>query len=177
MTEETAHGVARQLRNSGADRAVLKPAWGASGVGVELVETGNEKDAVSRVRRSAPGRPLLLQEYIPEIADGEYSLVYFRGDFSHAFLKTPERQDFRVNSQYGGKNAAVLVDTQMKSAGAFVLTKIPLPSVYARVDMVKRGTDFILMEIELNEPALGLQFSPTAADRFAKAVLAELSGD
>jgi len=175
VAEETADGIARQLRNRGADGAVLKPAWGASGVGVELVEPGNEKDAVSRVRRSAPGRPLLLQEYIPEIADGEYSLVYFRGRFSHAFLKTPERQDFRVNSQYGGKNAAVHIDEQMRSAGEFILTKIPLPSVYARVDMVKRGTDFVLMEIELSEPALGLQFSTSAADSFAKAILAELS--
>lgn len=52
------------------------------------------------------------------------------------------------------------------------LAETPL---YARVDGVLRGRQFILMELELIEPGLALHFDPHAADRFADAALRRLS--
>jgi hypothetical protein len=39
---------------------------------------------------------------------------------------------------------------------------------------VVREGRFVLMELELNEPGLGLQLAPGAADRFADALLRRL---
>jgi hypothetical protein len=55
-----------------------------------------------------------------------------------------------------------------------VLSLIPRPAVYARVDGVVRDGQFILMELEVNEPGLGLDLAPQSADRFADALLRRL---
>jgi len=49
------------------------------------------------------GGPFLIQQFIPEIqSDGEISLVYIDGQFSHAVLKRPRAGDFRVQQEHGG---------------------------------------------------------------------------
>ncbi len=49
---------------------------------------------------------ILVQEFLPEIAEGEVSLVYFDGVFSHAIRKCPPAGEFRVNSRFGATRAA-----------------------------------------------------------------------
>jgi hypothetical protein len=46
--------------------------------------------------------------------------------------------------------------------------------VYARIDGVVQGPRFVLMEVEVNEPGLGLDLVPGAADRFADALVRHL---
>jgi hypothetical protein len=46
--------------------------------------------------------------------------------------------------------------------------------LYARVDGVLRDGRFLLMEVEVNEPGLGLHLAPGAAERFATTLLARL---
>ncbi len=46
---------------------------------------------------------------------------------------------------------------------------------YARVDGVVRDGNFLLMELELLEPELFLEFDPQAVDKFAQAVVQALS--
>jgi hypothetical protein len=50
----------------------------------------------------------------------------------------------------------------------------PLAPLYARVDGVLREGRFLLMEVEVNEPGLGLDLAPGSAERFADALLARL---
>ena len=46
---------------------------------------------------------LLTQEFIPEIKErGEFSLIYFNSNFSHAVRKFNKSGDFRINTEYGG---------------------------------------------------------------------------
>jgi glutathione synthase/RimK-type ligase-like ATP-grasp enzyme len=122
-------------------------------------------------------RPFLVQEYLPGVTEGgEVSLVFFEGTFSHALLKCPQAGEFRVNSQYGGTVSllggppAVLVDQARATLDA--LPEVPL---YARVDGVWGDGRFVLLELELNEPALGLHLAPAAADRFADAIVERLA--
>ena len=57
---------------------------------------------------SVAGQRMMIQPYLPTIAEeGEYSLFYFGGSFSHAIIKRPAAGDFRVQEQYGGYEAAV----------------------------------------------------------------------
>ena len=82
-----------------------------------------------------------------------------------------------MQEQYGGKEEAVAApeDALALSEGAFVATAAITASgtlAYARVDMLRDGDGvFRLMELELIEPSLFLQFAPDKGVAFAEALL------
>ncbi|MEL6986099.1 MAG: hypothetical protein AAFO29_26960, partial [Actinomycetota bacterium] len=110
----------------GLDRVVVKPAWGASGHGVELAKTTELPALAGSWQADATRRPMLIQEFIPHIHAGEVALVYFAGTFSHAMLRQPAAGDFRVNGDHGGSASALdhvdpaLIDLGSKNEGRFV---------------------------------------------------------
>jgi glutathione synthase/RimK-type ligase-like ATP-grasp enzyme len=97
--------------------------------------------------------------------------VFFDGVFSHGLLRRPAPGDFRVNWQYGGSMEATALDPAIVRDMAFVLALLPAPALYARVDGVAVDGRFVLMEVEVNEPGLGLDLVDGAAGRFAEAIL------
>ena len=56
------------------------------------------------------------------------------------------------------------------------LAALPERPLYARVDGVVRETKFLLMELELIEPNLFLEFGTGAADRMASAIVSRIGG-
>ena len=51
--------------------------------------------------------PVMVQEFLSEIQDGgEWSLMFFGGEFSHAVVKRPATGDFRVQVEHGGSAVA-----------------------------------------------------------------------
>lgn len=166
--------VASALDDLRLDEAVIKPAIGASGVGVERVRRGDEAAAVGRVRDGARAEQVLVQEFMPEIASGELAGVFFDGAFSHGLRRMPAPGQFRVNSQYGGRMEATVLPADVARQMAAVLALLPEPALYARVDGIVREGRFVLMELEVNEPGLGLHLAPGSAERFADAILARL---
>lgn len=111
---------------------------------------------------------------MPEISDGETSLVFFANQFSHALHRQPSAGDFRANSEYGSTmTRAADVDPAKIAFAASVLATLPSTPTYARVDIVGSGSAVTLMELELNEPALGLHLAAGSAARFADALLSE----
>lgn len=122
----------------------------------------------------------LLQAYLPEIATaGEWSLLYFGGQFSHAVLKTPAAGDWRVQVQYGGQTQAAQAPAHVLAAAQQVLDAsvglLGMSPTYARVDGVEIDGAFVLMELELIEPYLFTEHHPQANARLVAAVLAALS--
>ena len=117
---------------------------------------------------------LLVQEFVPEIAGGELAGVFFEGVFSHALRRVPAPREFRVNSQYGGRvEPATLADDTIRQMTA-VLGLLPRRPLYARIDGVLRAGRFLLMEVEVHEPGLGLDLARGSAERFADALVARL---
>jgi glutathione synthase/RimK-type ligase-like ATP-grasp enzyme len=100
--------------------------------------------------------------------------VFFDGVFSHGLQRVPAEGEFRVNSQFGGRMEAASLDGGTIGAMAGVLGLLPSAPLYARIDGVSRGGRFVLMEVEVNEPGLGLHLAPGAGDRFAEALAARL---
>jgi glutathione synthase/RimK-type ligase-like ATP-grasp enzyme len=174
IVEADAWMVASALDRMSLVEAVIKPTVGASGVGVERVRRGHEADAVARLRAVASSPRLLVQEFIPEVAAGESAGVFFDGVFSHGLQRVPAEGEFRVNSQFGGRMEAASLDGPTIGAMAGVLRLLPSAPLYARIDGVRRGERFVLMEVEVNEPGLGLHLAPGAGDRFAEALIARL---
>jgi len=101
--------------------------------------------------------------------------VFFDGAFSHGLRRVPVAGKFRINTQYGGRIEAITLTPDVIDAMAAVLALLPERPLYARVDGVARAGRFMLIEVEVNEPGLGLDLVAGAAERFADAVIARLS--
>jgi glutathione synthase/RimK-type ligase-like ATP-grasp enzyme len=158
----------------GFDRVVVKPVWGASGHGVNLVRRADLAATGRDWMVNPDRRPMLVQEFVPEVGSGECALVFFRGEFSHALLRRPAVGDFRVNSQYGGSVSLLDdVDATMVELGGKIEATLPEVATYVRIDLVATGSGHVVMEIEVNEPALGLDLAPGSAARFAAALVGE----
>lgn len=170
-----APAVAEAMERLDLREAVIKPLFGASGFGVERVSRGKEAEALARAQARKPTDRLLVQELVPGIEGGELAGVFFDGVFSHGLLRRPAPGDFRVNSQYGGTMEAARLEAATVRDMAAVLALLPTPPLYARVDGVVVGGAFVLMEVEVNEPGLGLDLAEGSAGRFAEAILARLA--
>ncbi len=47
---------------------------------------------------------VIIQKFIPEISQGEFSFVFFGDTFSHSYLKVGTINDYRVQASFGGKS-------------------------------------------------------------------------
>ena len=156
---------------TGWSRAVVKPLTGASGCSVERVAREGVADAVSRLAAEARASGVLVQEFLPEIVKGELSLIYFDGIFSHTVRKHPPQGEFRVNSRFGATRSPEMPPREVTEQGAAALRALPEVPLYARVDGVVRDGALIVIEVEVLEPGLFLDFDPGSAERFAAATI------
>lgn len=153
-------------------RAVVKPAVSASAYGTWRTSRSSATVDQAQFDELVMRRAVLVQPFADEIVtSGEWSIVFFDGEFSHAVLKKPASGDFRVQEELGGhaeprRPSAVLVEEARR-----VLSHVAEPLLYARVDGIERDGHFILMELEINEPFLYLGSSSGAAERFADAIV------
>ncbi|QTC90990.1 ATP-grasp domain-containing protein [Brevundimonas goettingensis] len=124
----------------------------------------------------APEGAAMIQPYLPAIAsEGETSLLFFGGTFSHAVNKTPVPGDFRIQVQFGGTYVSVEPPAEAMALAQQVLAAIDEPLLYARIDMTRDGEGrWVLMEAELIEPDFYLKNDPRAGAGFAEAVRARL---
>ena len=116
---------------------------------------------------------MLIQPYLESVTgEGELSLFYFGGRFSHAVRKVATGGDFRVQPQFGGRFTLFDPDAEMLGAAKAVLKAAPLGIIYARVDLI-RGADgrLVLMELEAIEPDLYLDLAPDGGAAFVQAVV------
>lgn len=160
------------LEARGWDEAVIKPAVSASAHGTWRTSRATAHADQPRFAQQRQRDDLLVQPYLPEIAsEGEWSLVFLADQFSHAALKRPALGDFRVQPHVGGHSAPSVPRPSLIEEAHAVLAMIDTPLLYARVDGVVVQGRFVLMELEINEPCLFLDFSPDAPSRFANAIL------
>ena len=150
---------------TGADCVIVKPT--VSG-GAWMPLRGGRGAALV----GAPAGAAMLQPYLPTIeTEGETSLLFFGGRFSHAVNKRPVPGDFRIQSEYGGAYRAVEPAPGALALARQVLDAVDAPLLYARIDLVPDAQRrWLLMEAELIEPDLYLGQAPDAGAAFAGAV-------
>jgi len=148
---------------------VIKPPVSASAMGAHRLGPNDDLPPES-VRR-----PMIVQPLIEEIArTGEFSLMLFDGEYSHAVVKQPKSGDFRVQEYHGG----VTRPCTAPPAGAVrlaqaALAAAPARATYARVDIVPDDEGTLrIMELELIEPALFLDHAPDGGAAFTRSILA-----
>ncbi|RKE22400.1 RimK family alpha-L-glutamate ligase [Streptomyces sp. TLI_171] len=141
----------------------------------DTVRTADHAEALAHVGAlTAAGRTAMVQPYLAMVEDeGETSLLYLGGEFSHAVRRGP---------MLGGGFADVPREPE---ADQLALAERVLDAVaersellYARVDLVRTPDGApVLIELELTEPRLFLGLHPAGPDRLAAAALRLLPGN
>ena len=158
----------RQLDQFDGDEIVIKPWVGASAWQIVRTKQSELGHVVTpELRRDG----FMIQQYAPEIADGEYSVVFFDGRFSHAVLKKPRTGDFRTQPELGATQSLVVPTATILSGAEAVLKVLPQRPHYARIDGILQSGRFVLMEAELIEPELYFHIAPNAAAEMAALIL------
>jgi glutathione synthase/RimK-type ligase-like ATP-grasp enzyme len=159
----------RFFREAGTRRAVLKPRVSATAYSTYLLERDQRLDDAAWAPLESVGS--LLQAFVPEIADGEASLMFVDGTFTHAVRKRPTEGEFRVQRDFGGRIESLAPSAALREFAERVLASTPHPWLYARVDVVEAAEGPVLMELELIEPDLFLARRPAAAERLADGLI------
>lgn len=165
------------LRDYGWESAGVEPAVGTSSTDVWRTSADEAPARQAEFASLAAESDVLVQEFAPEINEGERSLVFFQGRFGHALRSQPAADDFRAHPDFG---ATTTLDTPgpalVDQARAVVETACDVLNIppealpYARIDGIERGGEFRLMELELIEPFLGLATAEHAVDVFTDAI-------
>jgi glutathione synthase/RimK-type ligase-like ATP-grasp enzyme len=159
-----AEALAAAARRFGTEDIVVKPQVSAGG---------------HRTVRLRPGEPpaevvedAMIQPFQAAVGgDGELSVFFFAGKFSHAVRKVAAAGEFRVQPSYGGRLSRFDPDAGVLATARRALAAAPHLPVYARVDLV-RGADGrpLLMELEAIEPDIYLDLAPEGGRAWAKAI-------
>ena len=154
-------------RRFGSEFLVIKPPVSAGASGTHLLKPNDDLPADSR------GLPMIIQPLIEEIGKtGEFSLLLFDGELSHAVLKRPRPGDFRVQPHHGGVTLPCTAPPGAEALAKQALAAAPAKATYARVDIVPDDEGTLrIMELELIEPALFLDYEPASTAAFTKAIL------
>ena len=147
-----------------ANTLVVKRQVGANAEGQYIVKFDEQPPALSY--------PVMIQPFLTNIADeGELSFIFIDNEFSHALIKKPAANDYRIQVSYGGTEHPIEpAPTDFKAAQA-ILEMLDETPLYARVDMLRNDAgELCLMELELIEPFLYPLQGPELTDRIYSAV-------
>ena len=155
------------------DTLIIKPILSANADDAYKVSRDNITQFIPTLSRCFAERKHMIQPFLPSIVEeGEYSLFYFAGAFSHSIRKVPKSGDFRVQEEHGGALHLIEPDQTMLDAALRALDAMPEQALYARVDLVRCKGEWALMELELIEPSLYFNLSPSSPQKFVDAFLA-----
>ncbi|MEX0938116.1 MAG: hypothetical protein WDZ59_09675 [Pirellulales bacterium] len=164
------------LTRCGWDDVVIKPAISACALGTWRTSLAAADTDQAKFLDQSRSQDLLVQPYLPEVAArGEWSFIFFDGRYSHAALKRPANGDFRVQREFGGTSVPADPAPSLVEQARSMVSAVQHELLYARVDAIEHEGRLILMELEINEPFLFLGLSPSAAQRFAEAILKKLA--
>ncbi|MEC8625061.1 MAG: hypothetical protein VXY34_09595 [Bdellovibrionota bacterium] len=164
------------------------------------ISQGTSPDETRPFEKIRKGRNMLIQPYHKEIeTEGEWSLIFLNGNYSHSVLKKPKKGGWLVQDERGGSvhclKAPPIIEEKAKIAFSKIrdsfnnslffhsqegkkqeLKSTPL---YARVDLIPTSLGPLVGELEMVEPELfflfrdGKSLSPQkdALDRFYEGIL------
>ena len=158
------------------DTLVVKPVLSANADDTFKLTVGHANEKMELLKGCFYKREFMVQPFMKNVIDeGEYSLFYFGGAYSHGILKVPKKGDFRVQEEHGGRLFSIDSDndgfSQMCNVSEKALKAMPAQPLYARVDLVRLGDDWAVMELELIEPSLYFNLDNQSPERFVNAML------
>jgi glutathione synthase/RimK-type ligase-like ATP-grasp enzyme len=129
-----------------------------------------EEKAIEYVKRILEAkRTVIIQPYISSVDDeGEKAIIVINGEISHAAKKVPAL----TKGGHGDAAGQLEITTEMKDIVKNISIAVSEWNdlLFARVDVVRMGEKLVLMELELTEPWLFMQFRPEAGVDLFKAL-------
>lgn len=160
-----------------SDTLVIKPLVSGGAKNTLKIPVSEWANFQEKVTQLVQEEAFLVQPFIKEVAEvGEYSLIFFNQNFSHAVLKTPAKSDFRVQHYFGGTIQEIHPDISLLESAQTLIDAFGKGTLYGRVDGVLIDGIFHLMELELIEPYLFLGLSDKAIPNYKSAVRSRLLG-
>jgi glutathione synthase/RimK-type ligase-like ATP-grasp enzyme len=155
---------------------VVKPAVGAGSIDAARYRKDEAAAAHAHVADlHARGRDALVQPYVGSVdSEGERALVFIEGVFTHALVKgallnvAAQDRDLLYRRE---QMSLADFDAEAVGVAARVLAAVGAEDLlYARVDLVRQGSTWAVLELELVEPSLFLTYHEPAAAALAAAV-------
>ncbi|WP_325062373.1 hypothetical protein [Vitreimonas sp.] len=164
-----ARTVAQAFDALDASEIVVKPQIGAGSVETVRLKRNawSEADLIA-----GPQGAAMIQPFLRAIeTEGERSLFWFGGVYSHAVRKVPKGGDWRANIPGETRFVVEAPPAAAMEAAEAARARAPGDLLYVRIDLVL-GDDgaWRVIEIEAIEPYLFLDFAPEGADVFAGAI-------
>jgi glutathione synthase/RimK-type ligase-like ATP-grasp enzyme len=153
------------------DRLIVKPC--VSGGSKNTFATGREQEPAitARLNELLREEAFLVQPFIPQIEEeGEWSFLFFNGQFSHCLLKKPKAGDFRVQQHFGGTIHPTVPPAGLLAQAGRYVSRFAGGCLYARVDGVLVNGRLLLMELEIIEPFLYLSAHPGSYHNYYQAL-------
>jgi len=180
---DSVQAITDELTNTQAE-VVIKPTVSVGSRNTGRYTPRHHKEALQLSSQILSlGKQVILQPCVENVSrNGEHSLIYFDGAFSHAIRKGPILAD---NGGYLGgaytedispakatPKEVMLADKAIKALAS--MSQDSLAPLYARFDIVTDRGSPLLLEAELFEPSYFLATAESSAQRFALAVKSRL---
>lgn len=142
------------------NKLVFKPTISAGAKHTYLIDDSNIDQITHTLLELINTQPMLVQEFASEVqTEGEWSFLFFNGNYSHHLLKKPGMSDFRVQHYFGGTIHKPVAHQNLIEQTSKYVEQFASECMYARVDGIVRNGTFYLMELELIEPLLFLAYA------------------
>lgn len=171
--------LAKILREHGWDKVVVKPVISAGAWKTWVTDPVKAEGEQAEFEELLAHSGAIIQPFLEEVVrDGEISLLFFGGTFSHSVLKRAKAGDFRIQDVHGGTYTLYHPDEAMRKLSADILAEVEKITksslLYGRVDGIVKDGKFLLMEVEVIEPFLYLTVEERALGRYLEAVMTSL---
>ena len=162
-----------QALELGWKKMILKPMISAGSYHTYVIENSEREKFMDYKSQLFVNRPYMLQEFIPEISEGEISTITLTSPgesaedgYSYSVTKVPKKGDYRVQFNFGGVYHLGKVDPIINKISHRITSRFNNRLLYQRLDGIWRNNQFLIMELELIEPDLYFNYSDAALDRF-----------
>ena len=167
------------MESRGWTRGFLKPVVGANALLTLRFEATDAGLAEAADHLASANRAFMFQQYLERVeTEGECSLIWIDGRWSHGVRKVPATGDFRVQEDWGAKDHAWEADAPAKKVAQRALDVVARKGfdlLYARVDLLETGSgSYFVNELELVEPALFMRHRPLVGEWLARGLLRRL---
>lgn len=163
---------------------ILKPCISAAGKDLLFIDSLNKAtEEQNHLNNLLATKDFLLQPFIKEIkTNGEWSLIFIDGQYSHAILKKPANKSILVHAENGGsldflEPPSNLVDFAQQNYQRFLKAfsnshnpETIASTLYLRMDVIQTDTAFLVSECEGVEPELFFRAKNDSKHRFTQAV-------
>ncbi len=159
---------------------VVKPCVAAGSRDAERYRAEQHDEARHHVDvLHAKGLDAVLQPYVDTVdTEGERAIIFIDGKFSHAMRKGAMLNVTALDRNSLYREEQIRLGETERDAVAFAEHVLEVKGyshlLYARVDLVRLGNEWAIMELELVEPSLYLIYDDDAAAKLALAIAQRL---